>query len=292
MVLTQTRPSVVAAAVLDTAEYEQLLAEFAAIRASDFECEEKPNALTHGTLWMPSAAAACPGNAIEAYIARVSGSAGFEAATGGGFVGAEWWWQETDAGDQPKCFHTDCDLLLNEDNTNTKVHPAVSSVFYTSEVGGPTVILDQVVESGDLVPETPTATVLSFPHPNQLTLFCGALNHGVLHPPPTYPFPPPPAERVTLLVNWWTERPNGPSDLPEEFNTRGRPLRLPDSPAAAWPASSQDVSFAEPACVGETQPYDAASIEERFVVPPEVLARLGAAEGVKLPPAVIVRHAA
>jgi hypothetical protein len=51
-------------------------------------------------------------------------------------AGVEWWWQETDRADPPKAYHTDCDTRLLADHTVEEAHPAVSSVFYFSGVGG------------------------------------------------------------------------------------------------------------------------------------------------------------
>ena len=205
---------------LSEAGFADVRRDLEVITASDYECPEKPDALTHGTYWVPCGVSSAPGNAVEEYICKVSRSAAFTKATGGGFIGAEWWWQDTDNTDPPKCYHTDCDLCVSDDGY-TKLFPAVSSVFYTSTVGGPTIVFNQIDKSGDLTPETPTEAVLSFPKPNQLLLFNGELYHGVLHPLETNPFLEG-AQRLTLLVNWWKRRPNGPNDLPNEFNFAGR----------------------------------------------------------------------
>jgi hypothetical protein len=66
-------------------------------------------------------------------------------------------------------------------------------------------------------PSGSTCTRYAVAHPrrNRLLLFEGDRYHAVMHPspPPTNVL----GQRITLLVNWWRERPGGAADLPERF---------------------------------------------------------------------------
>ena len=69
-------------------------------------------------------------------------------------LGAEWWIQDVARDEPPKTFHTDCDLVMRggasrgEDTEDAErstdvVHPAVASVLYVSDAGGPTAVFGQ-----------------------------------------------------------------------------------------------------------------------------------------------------
>ena len=199
-----------------------LMEDFTTIRSKDFEPEEKPNSLTSGTYWLDLNKEVSPRNAIEAYILEVTKSspvAGLENKA----CGAEWWWQQQEFDDGPKEYHTDCDICYGE-GTETKLsYPLVSSVLYCSPSGGPTVVFDQEKFEGDLTPSIPSKYVLSFPKLGRLLLFHGKLYHGVLQSPI-----PKDCPRITLLVNWWTTRPNGPHDLPPIFNLNTTTTSYPE----------------------------------------------------------------
>lgn len=98
-------------------------------------------------------------------------------------------------------------------------HPALSSVFYLSQVGGPTLVAAQRVaeDHSHLSPLVPAAGVACEPRPNRLLFFDGGLLHGVL---PAHIDVPSDAEededgeieiddpfdgqrRLTLLMNFW-----------------------------------------------------------------------------------------
>ncbi|KAJ9452436.1 hypothetical protein DIPPA_19568 [Diplonema papillatum] len=219
LALSQANPACVVGNVFEgnAGALAALLSDFEHIREAKYEPPEQPNSLTYGTYWCPLHKDVRASNGVEAYITGVSESVAFKRMTEGRtFAGAEWWWQDTTEGvDSPKEYHTDCDLHLTRDG-NVKVHPSVSSVFYATPAQSPTVVFDQVTVSGDLSPPVPTKAVLSFPNVGQLLFFEGSLYHGVLHHP--RPDPAHPA-RVTLLVNWWPERPNGPADLPSVYKS-------------------------------------------------------------------------
>eukprot|EP01060_Flectonema_neradi_P030812 TRINITY_DN4548_c0_g1_i1.p1 TRINITY_DN4548_c0_g1~~TRINITY_DN4548_c0_g1_i1.p1 ORF type:complete len:258 (+),score=43.41 TRINITY_DN4548_c0_g1_i1:469-1242(+) len=186
--------------------------EFSSIRSFDYEPEEKANSLTSGTYWMDLKNGVKARNAIERYIQVVTESNPIPDLSSK-VCGAEWWWQQQDFDDEPKEYHTDCDLCYGGESGTVLKYPLMSSVLYCSSVGGPTIVFDQEKIDGDLVPSTPTKYLLSFPKTGRLLLFHGKLYHGVLQCPI-----PEDQPRLTLLVNWWTERPNGPHDLPPVFD--------------------------------------------------------------------------
>eukprot|EP00873_Tetraselmis_striata_P046114 jgi/Tetstr1/466378/TSEL_010907.t1 len=176
-----------------------------------------PSSLTFGTYWWDAAASAAapPRNAIEEAIAAMVHHVLPGVLDVAAMAGAEWWLQDTDSEDEPKEFHTDCDIQVQDDGSSLRRHPCVSSVFYLDAVGGGTLIAGQVkgVEGG-LKPPLPRDLAVAFPHPNQLLLFRGNLLHAVLHPQEGFPTG---VDRRTLLVNWWPTRPAGPADLPAAF---------------------------------------------------------------------------
>lgn len=67
---------------------------------------------------------------------------------------------------------------------------------------GPTAVIDQLFDADQskAVPDSPEKTALIFPYKNQYVLFDGRLGHGVLGSSSKQP-------RMTMLVNWWAEKP-------------------------------------------------------------------------------------
>lgn len=67
---------------------------------------------------------------------------------------------------------------------------------------GPTVIIEQCFDnvSRSASPEKPVCCALIWPQQNALAVFDGGLGHGVLESPAQ-------EHRITLLVNWWTQKP-------------------------------------------------------------------------------------
>ena len=63
-------------------------------------------------------------------------------------------------------------------------------------------MVDQLFDSeqSKAVPDSPEKTALVFPYTNQYMLFDGRLGHGVLGSSSKQP-------RMTMLVNWWAEKP-------------------------------------------------------------------------------------
>ena len=168
-------------------------------------------------------------------------------------LGAEWWIQDVARDEPPKTFHTDCDLVMRggasrgEDTEDAErstdvVHPAVASVLYVSDAGGPTAVFgqrkvitkkkknapirdDDAATTTALTPRYPSEVAVVYPRRNTLLLFEGDRYHAVMHPRSERSSESDESDeksqqsgqRVTVLVNWWRERPRGPADLPDRF---------------------------------------------------------------------------
>ena len=140
-------------------------------------------------------------------------------------AGCEWWVQHLLPGSRG-------DIALHWDKDECEAaqrkwitHPALASVFYLSDAGGPTLILPVRVPSPaqgsqqgsnvlriadsnalldcDALPDSDAYAC--FPTENRLLTFQGNLLHGVLDEPW-----PVGGGRLTLLVNWWEEKPQAP----------------------------------------------------------------------------------
>ena len=136
-------------------------------------------------------------------------------------VGAEWWVQHRSLS-APKGFHFDVDQEQQR-RVGALRSPALSSILYLTDAGGPTLILDQVATicswSGHVLLSPPEPAEADVIHPlaNRFVLFRAACLHGCL-PPLGAGCGVEGAEaaeqpkRTTLLVNWWIgERPAPPS---------------------------------------------------------------------------------
>lgn len=158
-----------------------------------------------------------------------------------GFTGVEWWVRSRPAATSMH-LHFDRDESLAR-STGKMKHPPFSSVLYLDDAGGPTLVLDQTicVDGTSLSPTDPESCILSAPKRNSFLIFPGYLRHGVIANPRLIDGNIPP--RRTLLLNWWNERPTGPScaappqhleqtHAPVLRNHRPRLVTLPILPAA------------------------------------------------------------
>ncbi|CAL1166868.1 unnamed protein product [Cladocopium goreaui] len=138
-----------------------------------------------------------PGNPVDELIGRLRRAPGLADLLPDS-AGAEWWWQDTDNTDPPKVFHTDCNLVLPlGSDVALKSHPEWSSVMYLTDLGGATAIFHQ------------NEVLAVWPRIGRYLLFPGAHLHCVL-----FPEEPPSGDRMTLLINWWTQKPHGCSPSP------------------------------------------------------------------------------
>ncbi len=122
------------------------------------------------------------------------------------FEGVEWWLRIKPIDDK-KPFHFDKDEYLYKEERRVS-HPVFASVFYFNEYGGETVVVDQILDpiSLKLSPEFPTHQIKIKPKGNSFFVFPGELYHGVLSS--DIPQTERNKLRVTLLVNWWKNKPS------------------------------------------------------------------------------------
>ena len=163
------------------------------------------------------------GTIIERYCERLAKFVAEEQKllTWESFAGCEWWVQDVAHDEPPKAYHTDC--VLEEDKEEEKkkeksfrkkYYPLLSTVYYgKTERGGATVAFDE--EEYDAMRKC----VLVKPRANRLFTFRGDMWHGVCREEErerkegeedAY-------QRVTLLVNFWKERPSCARDFPREL---------------------------------------------------------------------------
>ena len=150
------------------------------------------------TFWLPRGAR--PAHAVEEAVAALWRLAGVRCA------GVEWWIGRAFTTRLPIEFHFDHDV-----KGTGRRHPLWSSVFFFNSVrGGHLAVTDQR-------PRSPKATQLATvkPRRNRYAIFRGDLLHGVLDAhgrTPGAPLPGPRGRlRITLVVNFWQQR---PTDVP------------------------------------------------------------------------------
>lgn len=164
------------------------------------------------TFWFPVGRK--PTNVVEEVIVRLRPLV----RPGPKCVGMEWWLGRLKHG-RPLSLHIDRDLSL-EERTGRIVHPVWSSVLYLNRVSSsPTLILDQVLgpDGQSLVPPEATFGRMIDAVPNDYVIFRGNLRHGVVVRPARRKSTnriaarrKPRDLRLTLLVNYWEQRPMPP----------------------------------------------------------------------------------
>jgi len=195
--------------------------------------------------WTPRDALAAPRCAIEALAGACARALGL--ASDETLAGAEWWVQDVAWDEPPKGYHTDCDVKMR-DGVGARGFPAMASVFYVDgeRGGGATAAFDQTTASDagretatGLWPETPERVFACEVRKNRLMAFEGDRWHGVLANEGGFR-----GQRVTVLVNWWRERPSGARNLPNRFVSPTRTARLgkcvPVEPRVVKRASYED----------------------------------------------------
>lgn len=152
-------------------------------------------------------------------------------------AGAEWWVQVR-TGSESIGFHFDKDEALAS-NKGIMAHPAISTVTYLSDIGAPTMILNQTTPDGNReIPEIPQEAYLIYPKSNNHLLFNGNLQHGVVSSAASRTSSTSIKKRVTLLINWWCEKPGEPNAiflLPKMIQKMG----LAKTPAATSGAKAK-----------------------------------------------------
>jgi hypothetical protein len=125
-----------------------------------------------------------------------------------GVVGVEWWFSVLYTNTTPQWIlpcHFDRDDVADKDMSQAK-HPDRASILFLNAVPyGELVVTDQVLTPKGTRPKQPTDMVFIRPSRNLYAVFPGHLYHGVIG----RMWRPMRSEklRVTMAVNWWTERP-------------------------------------------------------------------------------------
>jgi hypothetical protein len=128
-------------------------------------------------------------------------------------TGVEWWLSRMHTRDVRVDFHQDRDEKLAL-RTGALRHPLISSVLFLNRVrGGALAVTAQPPDPANpaSVP-LPLDADLVAPRPNRLVWFDGRLTHGVLDADNRVPrtrSKEPGELRITLVMNWWSRRPEG-----------------------------------------------------------------------------------
>jgi hypothetical protein len=148
-----------------------------------------------------------------------------------GLAGVEWWLSRMRTTDVQVDFHQDRDEKLAL-RGGPLVHPRFTSLLFMNSVRGGALAVTKALPCEDnpsLAPDTRDFDLVA-PRPNRFAFFRGHLTHGVLdanNQIPTGKLPGTSRLRVTLVMNWWSQR---PTDIPTFSESRVyRSLALPAS---------------------------------------------------------------
>jgi hypothetical protein len=148
-----------------------------------------------------------------------------------GLAGVEWWLSRMRTTDVQVDFHQDRDEKLAL-RGGPLVHPRFTSLLFMNSVRGGALAVTKALPCEDnpsLAPDTRDFDLVA-PRPNRFAFFRGHLTHGVLdanNQIPTGRLPGTSRLRVTLVMNWWSQR---PTDIPTFSESKVyRSLALPAS---------------------------------------------------------------
>lgn len=154
-----------------------------------------------------------------------------------GLVGVEWWLSRMRTTDVRVDFHQDRDERLARAG-GALVHPRFTSLLFMNRVRGGALAVTRALPCEDnpsLAPDTEDFDLVA-PKPNRFVYFQGDLTHGVLDARNQIPdgkLPGPSRLRVTLVMNWWTQRPTDVPTFPESRVYRSLATRAARTTAAA-----------------------------------------------------------
>ena len=157
------------------------------------------------TFWFPRDAE--PSNLAERCVAELYRMVD----PGPSCVGMEWWLGRLAFGQKLR-MHFDRDMILRK-KTGRFFHPIFGSVLYLNDFpGSPTVVLQQIAgpDGESRIPQKAEHRERVPAVANRYVVFPGNLRHGVVPRKETPPPTDPDALRLTLLVNYWTQRPMPP----------------------------------------------------------------------------------
>lgn len=145
-------------------------------------------------------------------------------------AGAEWWIvaRKSSLGME---WHCDCDRIIYS-REKRFVRPAISSVLYLNDSGGPTLIVDDVASNASVRRPTTERGCLGFlPNSNRYGVFPGDRFHAVA-------ITDDDDDRITIAINWWAEKPSAPLCIDPPLELSALLTAPPDShffPTAARP---------------------------------------------------------
>ena len=119
--------------------------------------------------------------------------------------------------------------------------PTMSSVFYLSDAGAPTLVLNKTTNRGGnkQEPIVPHNGYFSYPRKNRYFMFKGDLGHGVVGTLGSKKKRGKKERRLTFLVNWWDKMPMEPYCRPisdgQLVDMVGRESM--DGSAKVWPCA-------------------------------------------------------
>jgi hypothetical protein len=154
-----------------------------------------------------------------------------------GLAGVEWWFSRMRTTHVQVDFHQDRDEKLAL-RGGPLVHPRFTSLLFMNNVRGGALAVTKALPCEDnpsLAPNT-DAFDLAAPRPNRFVYFRGDLTHGVLDAHNQIPHGKLPGTsrlRVTLVMNWWTQRPTDIPTFSESKVYRSLALPAPRRPTSA-----------------------------------------------------------
>ena len=222
-----------------------------AMAAHDWEARSRPKHLRDSkasTNWMPIEQFDNPRSFAEIAISSLAKLAFPDDSpwTGGGpdgkeptqMAGAEWWVQMRNTKENIG-FHYDKDEGVASEEQWMKM-PTMSSVFYLSDAGAPTLVLNKTTNRGGNKqdPIVPHTGYFSYPKKNRYFMFKGDLGHGVVGTLGSKKKRGKQEQRLTFLVNYWDKMPMEPYCRPLDDSMMRDMVgqEAMDRAAAAWPA--------------------------------------------------------
>ncbi|MFE8602929.1 hypothetical protein [Archangium violaceum] len=154
-----------------------------------------------------------------------------------GLAGVEWWFSRMRTTNVQVDFHQDRDEKLAL-RGGPLMHPRFTSLLFMNSVRGGALAVTKALPCEDnpsLAPNT-DAFDLAAPRPNRFVYFRGDLTHGVLdahNQIPTGKLPGTSRLRVTLVMNWWSQRPTDIPTFSESKVYRSLALAAPRRPTSA-----------------------------------------------------------
>jgi hypothetical protein len=124
-------------------------------------------------------------------------------------IGVEWWFSVLNINATPQWLlpcHFDRNDLDERDMQKIVFPEWASVLFLNATPYGELAVTDQVINSdGKPTPRQPNDMRFVHPSPNQYAIFPGQLYHGVVGR--MWRPKQPDSVRITMAVNWWTEKP-------------------------------------------------------------------------------------